>query len=866
LGGRRDEPLPPTHLAGALTWRHTTSGGIWLSGQDLVITSTDLRGGGDFALHLPPGEAPADLDLRASIQSADAARIHAYLPRELMPPRLVSWLSKAIVAGQITGGDLRVRGHPVDLPFQGDEGRFELRLDFADAILDYRPGWPALRELAGQLRIRDQSLDIVAERGRIFDSSLTRVEASLPRLRGPAPLHIQGTAEGPFADTLRALAETPLATRLGRLAESLVVSGDSHLELEMDLPLRQAAPLALSGRVSWPRAATLAIPGTPIELSELAGTLTFTRDRLATEDLRGLLWGQPADLQIATRGADGSLDTAALLISARSRTSTQQLAEHFPHPLWAALSGALDWTLDLELPGHALHTATPTLAYRLSSQLRGLASALPAPLGKTAATSTELDLAGTLTPGSAMRLTGRLGTVGAAVRIALDVPSADPRAWQGHLRLGSDTAPSPRGVGIHLDGQMPELDLPAWLTTLHTYWPEVLAPGQPPGRPWLNGADIRVDRLSIGQARLSSAHLKMTPHETPGRGGWNLEVNAEQGAGQIALNPDDEVPLDVVLRRLSLRDLRVTPASRETASLDALGRVPAARVRVDDLRWGETRLGTLELTLRPDSGGLEIPSIRLSGDGLVDAHGKAHWRRSAHDSHSELSMHIDSDDPGRLLAALGGRAHIELESMQARMILDWPGGFGAFAPRRATGLIEIDLGAGRLLALEPGIGRLLGILNLDAARRRLAMDFTDLYGDGFAFEAVRGRIRLDQGRADLRDVTIDGPSSRLLVDGSSDLINERLDQIVIVEPKLGSSVALASAVAGGPIVGAAVYLVDRLAGNPLDRLGRSRYRVTGPWSAPEVIRIGWEPALAPTLTTGHDGANPPTGDANLFLD
>ncbi|PQJ96091.1 hypothetical protein CXB77_09735 [Chromatium okenii] len=50
----------------------------------------------------------------------------------------------------------------------------------------------------------------------------------------------------------------------------------------------------------------------------------------------------------------------------------------------------------------------------------------------------------------------------------------------------------------------------------------------------------------------------------------------------------------------------------------------------------------------------------------------------------------------------------------------------------------------------------------------------------------------------------------MLIDGLTDLVTRRFDQTVTVEPKLGSGIALAGAVAGGPIVGAAVYLVDRL--------------------------------------------------------
>jgi Predicted membrane protein len=136
---------------------------------------------------------------------------------------------------------------------------------------------------------------------------------------------------------------------------------------------------------------------------------------------------------------------------------------------------------------------------------------------------------------------------------------------------------------------------------------------------------------------------------------------------------------------------------------------------------------------------------------------------------------------------------------------------------------------------------MLGFIDIDSIGRRLALDFSDLYGQGFAFERLDGRIRIGQGQARFEDVSIEGPAGRVMVGGTADLVGRRLDQLVTVEPRLATGMALAGAVAGGPMVGAAVYLVDRATGNTLDRLGRYQYRVTGPWTEPEWKRLGWEP-------------------------
>ena len=151
------------------------------------------------------------------------------------------------------------------------------------------------------------------------------------------------------------------------------------------------------------------------------------------------------------------------------------------------------------------------------------------------------------------------------------------------------------------------------------------------------------------------------------------------------------------------------------------------------------------------------------------------------------------------------------------------------------------MGPGRLLEVDPGVGRVLGFLNLGELTRRLSLDFTDLYEQGLDFERIAGRIEVGGGQARLESFAIDGPASDIRVSGFADLRARTFDQTVTVEPSIGTSVALASAVAGGPVVGAAVYLVDRLSGGAIDRLGSFEYRMTGPWAKPEFSRVGWEP-------------------------
>jgi len=151
---------------------------------------------------------------------------------------------------------------------------------------------------------------------------------------------------------------------------------------------------------------------------------------------------------------------------------------------------------------------------------------------------------------------------------------------------------------------------------------------------------------------------------------------------------------------------------------------------------------------------------------------------------------------------------------------------------------------------------MLGILHLGALQRRLSLDFTDLFERGFAFEQMTGKLTVANGRATIEDMAIDGPSAKVDIGGSTDLVAQEFNQVVTVTPRIGTGVALASAVAGGPLVGAAVFIADKVAGDAVDKLGRYQYDVTGPWVDPVFRRrgIGGEAGGAQTFLPEHGRA------------
>ena len=201
---------------------------------------------------------------------------------------------------------------------------------------------------------------------------------------------------------------------------------------------------------------------------------------------------------------------------------------------------------------------------------------------------------------------------------------------------------------------------------------------------------------------------------------------------------------------------------------------------------------------------------------------------------TRLALGVDSDDIGALLAGLslggqvgGGKGKLQVDA-------DWRGGPDALDPLTLQAKLRLDALDGRLHELEPGAGRVLGLLGIGQLPRRLTLDFRDFFDKGFAFDSITGDVRLANGSARSDNIAIKGPAADILVRGSADLRSQRFDQTVDVLPKSGGLLTAVGALAGGPVGAAVGAVANAVLEKPMQGIGAKTYRVTGPWAAPKV--------------------------------
>jgi uncharacterized protein YhdP len=253
-------------------------------------------------------------------------------------------------------------------------------------------------------------------------------------------------------------------------------------------------------------------------------------------------------------------------------------------------------------------------------------------------------------------------------------------------------------------------------------------------------------------------------------------------------------------------------------------------------------LGKFELIAQPAGADWRIQKLTLANpDGRIDAAGL--WKVSGNRQQTQLDVTVKVEDAGGYLAHFGFGETVRNAPTEITGQLTWTGAPNDFDYPTLTGNLKLQSGAGQFTKIDPGVGKLLGVLSLQSLPRRITLDFRDVFSEGFAFDDITGDFHIANGQMHTDDLKLAGPAAAVTIKGDIDLAKETQRLVVRVQPALSSSVSAGAMVLfiANPLVGAAIgagaLLAQKMLNNPIDQMFSYDYRVTGPWADPVVERV-----------------------------
>ncbi|MDE2295805.1 MAG: TIGR02099 family protein, partial [Gammaproteobacteria bacterium] len=824
-------PVGFDSLDGTVYWSRTPTG-LLIATPRVEIDNADGRLAVLAAVRVPGAGRSPRLDLVARLRDGKLADASVYLPRATLHPKPLAWLDQAFLAGRVPSGEIVFRGPVRHFPFRDGSGAFLARLQVAGAALRFARGWPALRDVAAEVRFRDQGLRVHVEHATVDHLAVSGARVRIADFRDAVLTARAGTSSD-AATVLQFLRDSPINVLAHGGFTAWRATGPIEARVHLRFPFKDFAHRRVVVKARL-RRVTLGRRGVPDTASGLSGDLTVNGSRVPQAHLAGRLLGGPVTIVARpprARAHGTWLDFAGVAQGAA-------LAAAIGLPPAGHLIGSAAWHARLTI----LDAPARERRLRVSSDLDGLGIELPAPLDKPADRSLPSWIEVRWPRASAPRIDFALGSI---ARGALEwhASAAGEQFARAAIGFGGEPARFGPDEALDLGGRIDRVDLRGWSRFL------------PRGRRGAALPPVRIGaHLRIGEADYAALAVRDLDLGLAASGeGWRVTFGGPGTDGRLripaggARTPPwefDFSKIDVIEPTAG----RGAPGSHAAPPHVDPASLPAARVRVGRLTWAGRRLGAVQARVSAVADGLILDDLTFAGRSFT-AHLRGDWRGAGTGS-GHLVGTLASGNVEETMADLGYARVIAGKTGRVDVDLRWTGVPTVDAFREATGRVKIALVNGQVFGIKPGAGRVLGLASVAALPRRLALDFSDVTDKGLAFDRVDGTFALRGGNAYTNDVLLKGPAAQIGVVGRIGLKAQDYDQIAVVTNRVGSTLPLAGALAGGPVVGAAVLLFTEVFKQPLQGLERGYYRISGSWENPKVQRIDHAAAAAAIAKDG----------------
>ena len=736
---------------------------------------------------------------------------------------------------------------------------------------------------------------------------ILKAEGQIPDLLKNTTVNISAEARGPLGNALGIVNGSPLGRMVGQALQQTTANGNADLRLKMSLPIAHLDKSTVQGSVTLTGNDVAVSPQAPT-LQRARGVLSFNENGFTVTNVQGRMLGGDIRLDGGTVGtasttANAGAGTSTTALGTRP-TATQPLTLTTLPAIVMRAQGTVTAEglrqakelgfvsrLAQQASGSASYTAT--LGFRkgvpeflVNSNLVGLALNLPAPMQKKSEAALPIRFENALVANSPSgRLQDQLqldvGRIASVIYVR-DVTGADARVIRGGIATGlaaDESAPIP-DEGVVANINMANVDLDAWsavlsqaagarLTGLET---STAGPSAAAAANALSASAaqsylptslaIRARELTVGGHKLNNVVVGGTREGLT----WRANMDASELNGYAEYRQAAGANAGRVYARLARLTLAPGSAKDVETFLDAQpATIPALDVVVEDFDLRGKRLGRVEIEAinrsvaaasreggtrewRLSKFNVSMPEATFTATGnwaSLNAQSQGTTARNAVDRRrTVMNFKLDVADAGELLTRFGmkdvirkgkGKLEGQVAWVGSPLSLDYPTMGGAFS---------VGFESGQFLKADPGLAKLLGVLSLQSLPRRLALDFRDVFTEGFSFDFVRGDVVIDQGIARTNNLQMKGVNAAVLMDGQADIAKETQDMRVIVVPEINAGTASLIATAINPAIGLGTFLAQVLLRGTLIESATQEFHVDGTWLDPKVTKVARKPAGA----------------------
>ena len=810
-------PIDIRSAEGTVIWRSSDESTTVLS-DSIRIRNDIFDSRSNVQLIIDANESSPVIDLASTWSITDLVAAKAYIPQKIITPKLYNWFQASLVKGSIPQGSTTLKGPLDKFPFDKGEGRLLLEGSVRNLTFKYQPLWPAAERSDMEVVLDNMRLYSVRNRSISAGNETVDAEIEIADLRDPV-LTIDAFSTGTL-ETIRAFSiQSPIGDVFGGHLQRIAVSGDASFTLDLTVPLKDPKAFDFTSRVRSNNG-TLAIEGFPPQVTDLIGEVTISRDDISSESLGARFLGDAVTVDLA-RSDDPRFSIVA---TTRGLVSAGAIVRELGVPLEGLISGSTQYETRILFPRGKQETPPP-LTIQIDSELEGMALNLPEPLGKPEASAMTVEGDIRFIPGGEVIESAGFAENGLAWKVAFGRLENGWDFDRGVVRMGGDVVEPAETRGLHIRGETSTVRLEDWLSLSRSGDREIGTADR------IRSIDLAVaDLYAVGQ-HLRGHHVRVDRSALD----WLVQVEGEDVVGSVFVpyNFGSERAMVLEMDRLYLPG--DDDSAEEPSTLDPR-KLPPMTLTANDFALGERRLGAVEVRVERIESGLSATTI-VTKDATFGIVGTGQWVVDDSDplgSRTSANATLTSSDVVQTMSRLNFVPGIVSNQMTVNIDLSWSGGPRADFLDVLDGEVQVRFENGQLEEVEPGAGRVFGLMSIVELPRRLSLDFRDVFSKGFGFDKIAGTFRIVDGEAYTCDLSLDGPAADIGIVGRASLANRDYEQAAVISANVGNTLPIVGAVVAGPQVAAALLIFSQIFKKPLQEVGQIYYGIGGTWDEPIV--------------------------------
>lgn len=774
---------------------------------------------------------PLILNASAEFQFDDLSQFTSYLPNDSRIDKFRTWSSKAFQSGKMYNGIASYQGEISRNALRVGKAQLDASADFDEVIVDfgYQRNWPRAEKGRGSVKIENELLTILPDELWLNGDEVTESQLQIADLfQIKRLLTVRGKTSTSLVKGVDFLFKGPLIKPENQLKILPVIARKGVVDIEtfVELPLNKINNAKVSGSAEIRKGEGLLPSGVPV--SNISGSVEFTERSVSSNNIKAtFLGGQTSGKLVTTKAAQ----PPALKLTASGIAKVDELEPWVGEHMLTWFEGSAPWQGELLIDGGQIELSG-------SSDLEGVTVLAPAPLAKVASESARMNLSMKIGGKEVQQELAIAYRDDMQVRFQANAPGLNESSlFDNSLISVGNRADNALKPGVNFSINDDNINVDDWLSAV------IDLASYKPKKPTENTAFLDAMRsvnISASNPFFLGRNFGAMQLSTVSVDGsnWIGTVKGDNIEGTMQLSPRSEVgSYAVKLARLDLidppkPDEPPKPVDHSLSPAD----YPVVSLQVDTLRVSGKNVGRLIFNGRPNGSEWMIEEMTLKHNGIGTV-ARGNWQNTK-DTGSVTSFDFATviDEAGGALTDMDFDGIIRKGEGSIDGSLNWQGAPHEFDYSRLNGEFDLRLKDGELVKVEPGSGKLLGLLNFNAIARRLVLDFRDVFAAGLKFDRMQYTGLIADGEAIFRQAYIFTPAVFVRMEGKLDLGKELIDMEVHISPELGGNLTLLSALAN-PTAGAVVYLTQRIFKDEMRESNFISYRALGTWKDFEMVEL-----------------------------